>query len=90
MQMKKLKLDIHALRVESFEAAESPEPQIGTVRGNAATAGCDEPISQGPTCDGESCVETACATCLCPYSGPMPSCEPCSMYGCDTLDPAVC
>jgi hypothetical protein len=89
--MRKLRLDIQALRVESFEAAVSPEPRIGTVRGNADTPGCDaEPISQGPTCEGESCVETACATCLCPYSGPMPSCEPCSMYGCDTLDPVFC
>lgn len=89
--MRKLKLDIQALRVESFDAVVSPGAYAGTVRGNGYTPGCDvEVITAGPTCEGESCVETACATCLCPYSGPMPSCVPCSMYGCDTLDPAFC
>lgn len=89
--MKKLRLDIQALRVESFESAVSPAGYGGTVRGNGNTSGCEvEIISQGGTCEGESCVETACATCLCPYSGPMPSCMPCSEYGCDTIDPAFC
>ena len=84
--MRKLRLDLSALHVESFEAHARADPAAGTVRGNA-----DEPISQGPTCDGERCVETACATCLCPYSGPMPSCDPCSMFGdCPSLDPATC
>lgn len=89
--MKKLRLDVHALRVESFEAAAERGPEIGTVRGNADTPDCTvQEISQDPTCEGESCVETACITCLCPYSGPMPSCGPCSMYDCDTVDPAFC
>ncbi len=90
--MKKLRLDVHALQVESFEALVPGAQQIGTVRGNGNTlGGCEaEVMTQGPTCEGESCVETACATCLCPYSGPMPSCMPCSEYGCDTVDPAFC
>lgn len=89
--MKKLRLDVHALRVESFEALVTGAPRIGTVGGNAATPACEpEPITQGATCEGESCVETACVTCLCPYSGPMPSCDPCSMYDCFTHDPAFC
>ncbi len=88
--MKKLKLDVHALQVESFEALVASAPRIGTVGGNAATPACEpEPITQGPTCEGESCVETACATCLCPYSGPMPSCDPCSMFDC-TWNPEFC
>ncbi|HYW12498.1 MAG TPA: hypothetical protein VE871_11075 [Longimicrobium sp.] len=89
--MKKLRLDIHALQVESFEALVTGAMQTGTVRGNGDTSGCDvEIMTHGPTCEGESCVQTACATCLCPYSGPMPSCMPCSEYGCDTVDPAFC
>lgn len=63
--MPKLRLDVSALQVDSFEAYAGHGPAAGTVRGNADTPDCTaEPISQGPTCEGESCVETACATCL--------------------------
>lgn len=91
--MKKLKLDVHALRVESFEAATGSGPRTGTVQGNVAeTRVCPvEPVSYDPECSAEeSCAVTVCATCYCPYSGPMPSCMPCSEYGCDTVDPAFC
>lgn len=46
--MNKLKLDVHALRVESFEAAAAPGPRTGTVRGNAATADCSAGDLPGP------------------------------------------
>lgn len=76
--MRKLKLDVHALRVESFEAAGSGAG-TGTVRGNS-----EEPVVSGY----ESCGETVCATCLCPYSGPEPSCMPCAdLQYCDTFPP---
>lgn len=89
--MNKLMLDVHALQVESFEPLAAGAARIGTVGGHAASPACEPaPVSQDPTCEGESCVETACATCLCPYSGPLPSCMPCSEYGCDTVDPAFC
>ena len=81
--MKKLKLDLAALRVESFEAAPAHGPRRGTVHANS-----DEPVDPSGE---ESCAVTACLTCLCPYSGPMPSCDPCSMFGdCPSLDPAGC
>jgi len=90
--MRKFKLDVHALRVESFEASAEAGPRIGTVHGNAAeTRVCPvEPVSYDPTCEGESCDVTACATCLCPHTGPQPSCDPCSWDGCYSYDPAGC
>jgi hypothetical protein len=78
--MKKLKLDLSSLRVESFEAAAGHGPRNGTVRANS-----DEPIDPS---GGESCAVTACLTCLCPHSGPQPSCMPCSdIQYCDTFPP---
>jgi hypothetical protein len=66
--MRKLKLDVSALRVESFDAAEGREE----------------------SCGGESCDITSCLTCLCPHTGPQPSCDPCSRLGDCTFDPATC
>jgi hypothetical protein len=81
--MRKLKLDVGALRVESFEASPGAGPDTGTVRGNVGTG--DE--SGYDTCLGESCDVTACLTCLCPHTGPQPSCDPCSWDGCPTYPP---
>jgi hypothetical protein len=87
--MRKLKLDVDSIRVESFEASPDRGPQTGTVRGNDGSYD-EQGCSGDDTCLGESCVETACATCLCPHTGPQPSCQPCSWnnwscdpYGCD-------
>lgn len=63
--MRKLKLDIHALRVESFEAYAGDGRAIGTVRG-----------ASGP----ERSVDGTCfeATCGCANTSPHPSCRDCS------------
>ncbi|HEU4883110.1 MAG TPA: hypothetical protein VFT45_12710 [Longimicrobium sp.] len=91
--MRKLKLDVHTLRVESFEPIAEDGARRGTVRGNDATPDCSEEIecSGGyDTCFGESCVITACLTCLCPHTGPQPSCDPCSWNGCESMEVAGC
>lgn len=90
--MKKLTLDIHALRVESFEPAVAQGARTGTVRGNGASEGPGEPISyEGGGCSGEeSCDVTLCATCYCPHTGPQPTCIPCSWAVCFTDEPLEC
>jgi len=86
--VKKLKLDIQALRVESFEAAVSGGPQIGTVRGNAESY---DACSEAKGCsDEDSCAITNCLTCLCPHTGPQPSCDPCSWMDCNSFDVTTC
>ena len=91
--MRKLRLDVHALRVESFEASAGAGPRTGTVQGNVAdTRVCPvEPASQDLECSYEdSCAITNCLTCLCPHTGPQPSCDPCSWMECPSFDPAYC
>ena len=79
--MRKLKLDVHALRVESFEPHAAPAPMIGTVRANS-----DDPVDPSGE---ESCHVTGCLTCLCPNTSPRPSCDPCSWWeDCVSFDPA--
>ncbi|HST57625.1 MAG TPA: hypothetical protein VLK84_02985 [Longimicrobium sp.] len=75
--MRKLKLDVSALRVESFEASEGRGPQPGTVRGNDATPACSGEESCGESCDFTVCMET----CLCADTSPRPSCDACSWNG---------
>ena len=90
--MAKLKLELDALQVESFDASPGRVPETGTVRANADTSGCsvEEVCTKEETCRGaESCAVTACLTCLCPHTGPQPSCDPCSWDGC-SFDPATC
>jgi hypothetical protein len=67
--MRKLKLDINALRVESFEAYAGDTHAVGTVRANVITPEC----SVNDTCD--TCYQ---ATCNCANSSPLPSCFDCS------------
>lgn len=77
--MRKLKLEMNALRVESFAASEGRGAEVGTVRANA-----------GPSY-AESCNVTGCFnTCWCPNTSPQPSCDVCSWDGCPTTDPAFC
>lgn len=69
--MRKLTLDLNALRVESFVAGAELAPRAGTVRANLAGSGA------------ESCEVTYCQdTCLCPNTSPQPSCDPCSWQDC--------
>ncbi len=68
--MRKLRLDIHALRVESFAAAAERGPDIGTVRANA--------LASGASCNVTECQDT----CLCPNTSPQPSCDACSWEDC--------
>lgn len=64
--MRKLKLDVNALRVESFEAYAGDGRALGTVRGNMP--------SPGYSADG-TCFED---TCACANTSPRPSCRDCS------------
>ena len=75
--MRKLKLDMNALRVESFEVYAGGGRTIGTVRGNVLTPDCDTAYVTEPcfTCnDDDTCG--ACAN-----TSPRPSCADCSEYG---------
>lgn len=75
--MRKLKLDVNALRVESFEAYTGDGRAIGTVRGNS-----------GPerSVDG-TCFED---TCACANTSPRPSCRDCSWEDACFSLPPVC
>jgi hypothetical protein len=63
--MRKLKLDVHALRVESFQANAGGGRAIGTVRGNSGPR-----YSNNGTCFED--------TCACINTSPWPTCEDCS------------
>ena len=71
--MRKLKLDVDALRVESFEAV-AGNGRLGTVRGNVVTPDCSEAFG---TCPGFTCFDD---TCGCADTSPRPSCQECSFY----------
>lgn len=58
--MKKLKLTVDALRVESFETAEAELEQRGTVRGNASDSTC---IERACGCAGDTEWDITCGTC---------------------------
>jgi hypothetical protein len=64
--MRKLKLDINTLRVESFQACAGDGRTLGTVRGNMP--------SPDYSADG-TCFED---TCACANTSPRPSCIDCS------------
>ena len=67
---KKLRLEIDALAVESFETA-MPRGAHGTVRGAEATAACsDGPVTCHPTNDPCDTCDTSCA------GGPFCDCLP--------------
>jgi len=57
--MFKLKLEIDALRVESFQTAAASTAR-GTVRGNAAAVRCN---SNAPDCDGLTCAGSCIGPC---------------------------
>ncbi|HVG43091.1 MAG TPA: hypothetical protein VM890_00120 [Longimicrobium sp.] len=76
--MRKLKLDMNALRVESFDAHPGDRRTTGTVRGNDATPACtpDCSVETGPcfTCNYEdtcgACADTMTPrTCESEYGG---------------------
>jgi hypothetical protein len=68
--MKKVKLLMEGLKVETFEVDEEAKDRRGTVRGNAETLlrSCqteqyDCTVQGGYTCDYGSCVYTGCGVC---------------------------
>src|SRR4051812_35641292 len=94
--MRKVRLDLEALEVESFETG--PAGDVGgTVQGRIATHTCDLQcnLSPGGTCNGEltcliwdSCVESNCGYYSCDYTCPAsvgetcdPSCNVCRESG---------
>ena len=82
--MKKLKLQLDALAVESFSTDSFPADAAGTVRGNAGTRNQD-------TCQ-ESCFGTCdytCRyTCKCVFTEPQVTClQPCITLPPDTTEP---
>jgi hypothetical protein len=54
--MKKIRLDLDALSVESFDTTKSEEETRGTVEGNAESF-------QAYCTDGNTCYESVCGTC---------------------------
>jgi hypothetical protein len=74
--MRKLKLDVDALQVESFEAHAGDAREVGTVRANVITPNCSAVDECGPTY-----FE---ATCNCADTSPRPSCIDCSWDFCFT------
>ena len=90
--MRKLKLELDALEVQSFETASAPK-ESGTVHGRVATHTCDLQCAKTPdgTCNGamtcslwESCCESNCGYYTCAYGCPAsvgdtcdPSCNWC-------------
>jgi hypothetical protein len=62
--MAKLKLDIEAIRVDSFAVVEG-DAEAGTVNGFARSAGasCDAPTCRITECDVSQCIASCPATC---------------------------
>lgn len=86
--MKKLRLEMDALRVETFAIDSAPVGK-GTVQGHATLA-CTRPVqcgdSEGVTCDGRvSCGGEV--TCNAEYTCAL-SCTDCGTYYCATGDPS--
>ncbi len=63
--MRKMKLDIDKLAVESFDVAEDTDAR-GTIAGNQGTRFCTA-FTCGETCAGETCEATCTGTC---YTAP--------------------
>ena len=62
--MKKLRLDLDTLAVNTFETAKAPEKSRGTVRGHFTTACTDQFACTWPNCGGGSMAIDSCgATC---------------------------
>jgi hypothetical protein len=59
--MKKLKLTVEALRVESFETADQEMGRRGTVRGNASASTCAQ---RDCDCHDHTEWDASCATCI--------------------------
>jgi hypothetical protein len=59
--MKKLKLSLDELRVDSFRTDEQDAEQRGTVRGNASDSTCLERVC---TCQEETKWDITCGSCL--------------------------
>lgn len=94
--MRKVKLELEALEVESFETGTEQKPN-GTVLGRVATHTCDLQCGNTPngTCHGEltcllwdTCVESNCGYYTCDYGCPAsvgetcdPSCNVCPGSG---------
>ncbi|HYW11598.1 MAG TPA: pinensin family lanthipeptide [Longimicrobium sp.] len=70
--MKKLKLTVDALRVESFETAEAEVEQRGTVRGNASDSTCIERVCG---CAEDTDLDLTCGTCNVFVNTCSPDCE---------------
>jgi hypothetical protein len=102
--MKKIKLELDALRVESF-ATDAARPARGTVRGRALAGGCNtdapdcDDITCGPSCIGPCTSDGALAANAVAIDGSNPIrtdpsyIETCIFYtcgGCTTDDPDYC
>ena len=92
--MKKLKLDLNELKVDSFEISSSLNTHKGTIKGNgpslAVTEPCDRTdISCQNTCDGDTCNGTCYNTCnvTCPDTCGFNSCQP---TGCEPSCQVYC
>lgn len=96
--MKKLRLELDALAVESFATGAGPGDRLGTVRG-AAVARCNtcandcDPLTCGPSCIG-ACTSDAQQQQQAGTITNDPSyLQTCRFYtcgGCTTADPAYC
>jgi hypothetical protein len=70
--MKKIKLDVNDLAIESFETVQPPNPDVGTVHGQSAFP--------APTCQQHTCGNT--------YCGEPGGCNPASgVWSCNYLEP---
>ena len=58
--MKKLKLNLEDLKVESFETTNSQTTPKGTVNGQASGESCDPSGIHYPTCELSDCVVNTC------------------------------
>ncbi len=89
--MKKLKLNLDELKVESFKTSSEKEENKGTVQGNLPWT---ETCEGAPTCELQNTCWYTCArvtgpcygTCYigCPYNTPTCGPDPSAIRGCDT------
>ena len=68
--MKKLKLNLGEIKIESFEISQSISKKQGTINGQHTGTGCTEETCPrihhtcAYTCDDPTCINTECDTCV--------------------------
>ena len=76
--MKKLKLDLGKLKVDSFQTSSNEQKRQGTIHGNATVTQVSPTNCDGATCYGDATCYVSCVYPTCPNNICRPSVETCT------------